>query len=350
MSRYFPQTFVISPGGESLVVRWRTLHPRRRGLIYLPDAYSAFHQRDFLIGSAPEADLRLEHATVAPRHVRLRFHSVEPVLQTLQGRIIYNHGYYGPSGDEDGTRLNSPMKEILPKQSAEFPWGNGRGGITYGPVRTPEMQVGCYILTLFMYKRETAEFFAEEPPVYALQEAQAIETEPDRLAKLAEHPDPRVRGAVAANPNAPPQTLKSLWQEFPDEFFQNPAVTLFLLEDMSFFNDFDEKRLASVLEAEQPEWCMQMLAFGGLTLNNPSAFDKRLSVTELAAGFVRTSSALLVLLASHPEPRVRRILAENPSAPAEALARLSNDPDAKIADIGKERLTRRGALLQERVV
>lgn len=53
----------------------------------------------------------------------------------------------------------------------------------------------------------------------------------DVLAKLADSSDQETRRNVVCNVGTPPETLLSLAQEFPVEFFANPLFDLLLLED-----------------------------------------------------------------------------------------------------------------------
>jgi hypothetical protein len=65
----------------------------------------------------------------------------------------------------------------------------------------------------------------------ALLEATQVTTAPRRLARLATHPAPEVRRAVAANPNTPTQVLLRLAVHFPEEVLRNPVLELLLLEN-----------------------------------------------------------------------------------------------------------------------
>ena len=72
-------------------------------------------------------------------------------------------------------------------------------------------------------------------------------TPPAVLAALASAPEPHIRRAVAANPNIAPETLGAIAEEFPDEFFENPALALCLLENPALFSELPEATLARLV-------------------------------------------------------------------------------------------------------
>jgi hypothetical protein len=350
--------FPLQPTRQALLLRWKTLHPRRRGILHLGDAYEAF-ARPFSIGSGPEARLRIEHETLAPIHLELVYHASSPVLRALSGpvrvfdedgnrtshfligdqldagllagvqRINASNALDGETAHREGLNIEQGS---LPAGGAKmFHWRIGRGLQYADAVSSPELGVGCYAFTFEVPGEGARRFCASEPPAGAVEEARAPESPPDRLAQLAGHRDFRVRREVARNPNAPPAALAALLEEFPDEFFANPALGLLLLEDVGFFRRLTPGALRSLVESEAPEWFAGLLASEALPM--PEEFSYRRDArpaSELAAGYRRASPGLLYALTRSPRPETRRALLSNPATPREAFLRLAEDGDPLI--------------------
>jgi hypothetical protein len=169
-------------------------------------------------------------------------------------------------------------------------------------------------------------------------------TTPGVLAALADAPEPAVRRAVAANPNIAPETLAKIAEEFPDEFFENPALALCLLENPSLFADLPEATLAKlVAHPSMPSGLLvEATRHRAFYVRRAAAQNPRLppallvelaekqSYFEEVAGNPSTPPDYLAKLARHDWVAVRRAASENPSIPEAAVAVLANDGDGKV--------------------
>src|SRR5207248_9390927 len=135
-------------------------------------------------------------------------------------------------------------------------------------------------------------------------------TDPQALAKLADDPDPKVRAAVAANPNTPDAVLARLPETKPDRL----AVLL---------GDKDAKvRAAAAANPSTPSEALFDLAEG---VRRPA--PKRGPAPPPSWVHPPTKDAdVLKVLAGHPEARVRWAAADNPNTPPESLKKLAEDP------------------------
>ena len=86
-------------------------------------------------------------------------------------------------------------------------------------------------------------------------------TPPARLMTMLTHPDPRVRGALAGNPNLPLRGLFRLLAEFPARVLENGALALARMEDPWIFRKAPvECKRAWAREPALPGWLLEQLA------------------------------------------------------------------------------------------
>lgn len=180
--------------------------------------------------------------------------------------------------------------------------------------------------------------------------ANAPDTSPTVLSELARAAQSTVRRAVAMNPNASPETLMALAAEFPDEFFANPAFSLFLLENPSWFSEMPEDTTAKLVShpAMPAGLLIEATRHRAFYVRRAAAQNPRLSpelLVELAekqsfyeevAGNPNAPPTYLDALAGHDWVAVRLAVAKNPRVSESALRRLANDGDLKVrrASIG----------------
>lgn len=152
------------------------------------------------------------------------------------------------------------------------------------------------------------------------EEASDPQTSAERLSLLARSQEKEVRRAVAQNPNTPFAALYELSFEFTDEFWQNPAQPLFLLENPAFFQSLSLYKRAQLLSSEHvPQGFLEASA------QHPVPF-----IRKAVAALPHCPVRLLIALAHDPEPELRRQVAQHPSVPDAALERLSWDQDPNI--------------------
>lgn len=164
-------------------------------------------------------------------------------------------------------------------------------------------------------------------------------TAPATLALLATAKERSIRRAVAQNPNATPKTLVALAAEFPDEFFDNPALLFYLLEDPAMFQTMPEEALVRLVpHPAMPAGLLPALArHPAFYVRRAAALNPRMPpevLVELAEGQSffeevaqnpNTPAAYLLKLGRHDWPPVRKAVAGNAAAPEEALFALAND-------------------------
>jgi HAD superfamily hydrolase (TIGR01549 family) len=149
------------------------------------------------------------------------------------------------------------------------------------------------------------------------REAKSPKTSAESLSLLAQ--DVSTQKMVASNPNTPKEILLSLLPLYPDEVLQNPALTLFHLEDPDFLCGAQSDSLRTLAAREElPDWLLNSL-FSALLKNH---WQERVKI----AAHERTSQKILWLLASDQDEKVRWFVAQNKSAPAALLRHLANDP------------------------
>jgi hypothetical protein len=172
-------------------------------------------------------------------------------------------------------------------------------------------------------------------------------TEPGVLAVLATAAEAPIRRAVAANPNAGPDTLVRLAGEFPDEFFANPALALCLLENPGLLADMPEETLSKLMPhpAMPAGLLLEATRHRAFYVRRAAAQNPRMppealvdlaekqSYFEEVAANPSTPAEYLEKLARHEWPAVRRAVAGNPSLSFGAIALLANDADAKVRKV-----------------
>ncbi|NBB84825.1 MAG: hypothetical protein GVY12_01195 [Bacteroidetes bacterium] len=122
----------------------------------------------------------------------------------------------------------------------------------------------------------------------ALEQATDSTAGADTLASLASHEEEDVQAAVARHPNTPVEVLWRLAVSHPEAVWQNPVLDLLALESPRWIDDVPARAT-------------------GALFGHPSAPER----------WVRWGA--------QQSRRVRRAVAENPSAPAEVLRQLAND-------------------------
>lgn len=175
-----------------------------------------------------------------------------------------------------------------------------------------------------------------------LKEALNENTPPQRLAELANSEDKTIRRTIAVNPNTPVTILKELFKDFPLEIFENPVLSLLLLENPDFFYELYQAHSNIFLEQGLPEF---FIAWGVKHSNkevriavarSPQtpqefleklAFDSNYNVRCRVAENVKTPIDLLEYLAQDFDYRVRLAVAENIYTPKQSLEKLSSDSE-----------------------
>jgi hypothetical protein len=147
-------------------------------------------------------------------------------------------------------------------------------------------------------------------------------TSPQVLAKLAKRPEPEIRAAVIANPEAPVEVVGRLIDE------ADCIITEFTLSEESL-------PLQIALKfAVHPHWFVRAAAARSLgapvPLLNALAGDSVVDVQLEVAQNLTAPPALLIDLAQEPTDAIRETVALNPSAPAEALWRLTADTELAV--------------------
>ena len=77
-----------------------------------------------------------------------------------------------------------------------------------------------------------------------LEIAKAPKTPSDRFWELPWSNDKLVQAAVAENPNSPPELLKQLFINYPDEVLNNPILELILLELPDFIEQLYQENFS----------------------------------------------------------------------------------------------------------
>jgi hypothetical protein len=159
--------------------------------------------------------------------------------------------------------------------------------------------------------------------VAASKEARSLDTPPERLAQLAGR-SPALARLVAKNPAAPPELLSDLArraQKHGDtalerEIVQNPSTPI---------------ACAAELGARYPREFLKNPALPLLLLEEPSFFPKLPAATlKQLARLPEAPPVLFTSCAAHPDPEVRRVIAEGRATPEEVLLRLSEDQAALV--------------------
>lgn len=172
------------------------------------------------------------------------------------------------------------------------------------------------------------------------QEANNPATSGARLHELAAHQE--LLPLIARNPNAPPELLVQIIFQHPREVLENPALSILVLENPSFFETLPDTALLALVE--QPEAPTEVVS---VALRRQSwLFDDKIAAhpktpPEVLAKMSRSERATLRVIAGRnpatpadalrrlgqdARPEVRWAAAENPSTPPETLALLLRDP------------------------
>ena len=100
-----------------------------------------------------------------------------------------------------------------------------------------------------------------------LARAQDPATPTEELERLAGHADKKVRTAVAANPNAPPDVLWALAVASPKVVLSNPGFALLSLEDPLWLQRPDPGKVHALMSyREAPAWFVDQVLTGPLAL------------------------------------------------------------------------------------
>ncbi|PNY80462.1 hypothetical protein [Deinococcus koreensis] len=137
------------------------------------------------------------------------------------------------------------------------------------------------------------------------------------LERLATHPDPQVRCAVAAHPNTPPGVLRDLAPECPGEVLGNRGLPLLRLAQPRLIQDWPKETLLRLIRHDlAPDW-LRRFAVG----HPRSEFQVALASNRVL------SEAEVTGLAAHSAWQVRAKIAARPELPPAVLSTLSADAD-----------------------
>ena len=152
------------------------------------------------------------------------------------------------------------------------------------------------------------------------QEAQDPLTEPARLLGLARSSSASLGALVAKNPNATLQVLSVLAEKFPREVLQNPALSLFLLENPQSLLQLHSRSLRSLLWCEEvPPLILRLCAA------SPDA-----ALRGIVATCPKTPLDLLQQLSRDPAGDVRSFVARHPTTDLSTLERLCSDREHSV--------------------
>ena len=100
-----------------------------------------------------------------------------------------------------------------------------------------------------------------------LERARDAGTPAEALRRLASHSDRRVKAAVAANPNVPPDVLWALAGSFPKQVLNNPSFELLPLEDPQWLRRPGPGVVHGLMSQERaPAWFLEQVFSGPLPL------------------------------------------------------------------------------------
>lgn len=160
------------------------------------------------------------------------------------------------------------------------------------------------------------------PEAAAAREEARCATAAEVLTRLAEHPEPEVRAAVAGNPDTPPDVLFRLARYFPAAFARNPVLPLLAIERTDWLSHLQWNCVAEVVRhglVTAPEVLLAQVS------RAPDLFTR-----QLAAADPRTPAAVLSELAQDSAEYVRSTVASNPSLPVASWLSLMSDPAAVV--------------------
>jgi hypothetical protein len=165
--------------------------------------------------------------------------------------------------------------------------------------------------------------------------------EPELLRQLADSDDIAIREAVAANPNTPTEVLLKLAEAFPQQFLNNPVLSLLLLENPNFAAEIPYYALLNLLkQPELPDFLLSSAATHAnpeilyLVAKHPNTPDRALEEmarrnpkdTPLGLSIIKredVSERVLSLLVEYSAIAVRLCLAKNPAISPNILAKLA---------------------------
>ncbi|EYB66638.1 hypothetical protein DEIPH_ctg079orf0019 [Deinococcus phoenicis] len=137
------------------------------------------------------------------------------------------------------------------------------------------------------------------------------------LTRLARHPRPELRAAVAAHPNTPAALLGELGADFPGAVLRNPALVLLRLAQPRLLLGWPAETLAALARCpEAPDWVHQA-----------ALKHADLRVRLAVAAHPAPSAGHLRQLAGQPFWQARAVLARRPDLPPELVEQLAADPD-----------------------
>lgn len=181
----------------------------------------------------------------------------------------------GKSQSAPAVSARSPINESPPAKSAPklkkvtAPVAEPRSA-EHDPEASPDQ-----LLPLLDKDEKTNRLLARHPKASA-----------ELLEKLAHSSDKTTRQGVTSNPNAAPETLARLGQQFPKEFLANPALELLLMVNPALMEEVPEALLVRLLkQADCP-------------------------------------TSLLTWASGHPQSKVQLAVAMNAKATAQALGKL----------------------------
>lgn len=138
------------------------------------------------------------------------------------------------------------------------------------------------------------------------------------LAELIKSDDAVICQQVAQHPNTSPETLKELFEKYPQEVLNNPVIDLLLLENPNFFKE---------LYNANPDCFNKSLP--SFYLDWAANHDDILIRYSIATG-IKTPQSILDKLAEDRDLSVVECVARNPNTSTETLAKLARDPIAEI--------------------
>lgn len=160
------------------------------------------------------------------------------------------------------------------------------------------------------------------------QEAQNPSTNPERLKELSRHHSAIIRRLVAQNPNISPALVCSPFSaDFPAEILQNPAFTLFQLEDEQLLQKLPKESLLSLLTCTLAPESLLKRALEHTPEATRKYLATKLSRIDLLWRIAKYERAL----------PIRWALLDNKSTPFEVLLWLLGDPEPSLrASVSKE--------------
>lgn len=231
---------------------------------------------------------------------------------------------YGLSIPKYQSMLNEFSKKCSPEQLARVVLAPLIAPYTLARLAThPDTRVRMFAASSLNCRTQTlAQLSIDKEPQVRLAAAGNTKCSPEVLARLAQDPDPSVRRSVAGNSSCPWEILSALSMD-PDfdvctRVAANPSCPGEVLGELSASNDPDEICARVAANPSCPQEILDKLS----TNSSPS-------IRRDAALHVQ-SPRVLYKLALDPDPQVVEAVVENPGVPAEILVKIgleSTDPD-----------------------